>query len=61
MQMGDTHATDFVNIQTDHCVQNIFPVNSSDVKCYSSNCLMKNALFNNILYTINKFCFDIDI
>jgi hypothetical protein len=23
--------------------------------------LMKNALFNNILYTINEYCFDIDI
>ena len=42
-------------------VQTIYPMNSSDVKCYSSNCLMKNALFNNILYTINEFCFNIDI
>jgi hypothetical protein len=34
---------------------------ASDVKCYWSDGLMKNALFDNILYTINKFYFDIDL
>ena len=33
-------------------------MNSSDVKCYWSDGLVKNALFDNILYTINKFYFD---
>jgi hypothetical protein len=28
---------------------------------YWSDGLVKNALFNNILYTINKFYFDIDL
>jgi hypothetical protein len=36
-------------------------MNSSDVKCYWSGGLVKNALFNNILYTINKFYFDVDL
>ena len=30
-------------------------MNSSDVKYYWSDGLVKNALFDNILYTINKF------
>ena len=55
MQMVDTHFTVFVNVQKTPCVvQNIYPMNSSDVKCYLSNRVMKNALFSNILYTINK-------
>ena len=36
-------------------------MNSSDVKCYWSDGLVKNALYDNILYTINKFYFDIDL
>jgi hypothetical protein len=41
--------------------QNVYQMNSSDVKCYWSDGLVKNALFDNILYTINKFNFDIDL
>ena len=29
-------------------------MNSSDVKCYWSDGLVKNALFDNILHTINR-------
>ena len=36
-------------------------MNSSDVKSYWSDGLVKNALFDNKLYTINKLYFDIDL
>ena len=36
-------------------------MNSSDVECYWSDGLVKNALFDTILYTINKLYFDIDL
>jgi hypothetical protein len=39
----------------------VYQMNSSDFKCYWSDGLVKNALFDNILYTINKFYFDIDL
>ena len=39
----------------------VYQMNSSDVKCYWSDGLVKNALFSNILYTINTFYFDIDL
>ena len=43
MKMMNTHATDFGNVQKTQCVsQNIYPMNSSDVKCYLSNYVMKN-------------------
>ena len=43
MEMVNTHATDFGNVQRTPCVvQNIYPMNSSDLKCYLSNYVMKN-------------------
>jgi hypothetical protein len=42
-------------------VLNVYQMNSSDVKWYWSDGLVKNALFDNILYTIDKFYFDIDL
>jgi hypothetical protein len=42
-------------------VYNVYQINSSDIKCYWSDGLVKNALFDNILYTINKFYFDIGL
>ena len=38
----------------------VYQMHSSDVKCYWSDGLVKIALLDNILYTINKFYFDID-
>ena len=62
MQMVDKKATDFVNVQKIIVLfKTSAHLNSSDVKCYSSNYLMENALFYIILYTINKFNFYIDI
>ena len=54
-----THTLLILLMSKEPCV--VYQMNSSDVKCYWSDGLVKNALFDNILYTINKFYFDIDL
>jgi hypothetical protein len=60
MQMW-THTLLTLLMSKESCVvYNVYQINSSDIKCYWSDGLVKNALFDNILYTIDKFYFDID-
>jgi hypothetical protein len=43
IEMVNTNATEFGNVQkTPFVVQNIYPMNSSDVNCYLSNYVMTN-------------------
>ena len=62
MQMVDTHATDFVNVQKTLV---LFKTSTQWIQAILNAIRLivwwKNGLFSNILYTINKFCFDIDI